>query len=89
MVSAKPPAAREIMRGEGARIEILGRSDPDSWSSTRGPSDIFLDYTAGMSHEDQLAQVRWLARLMDDNFTIRARHFASAGTRWSAISGPR
>ena len=28
------------------------------------------DSTAGMSHEERLAQVRWLARLMDDNFRI-------------------
>jgi hypothetical protein len=28
------------------------------------------DSTSGMSHEERLAQVRWLARLMDDNFRI-------------------
>jgi hypothetical protein len=35
------------------------------------PSVAFLrDLGAGMSHEERLAQVRWLARMMDDNFRI-------------------
>ncbi len=52
-----------------SRVEILSRSEPDPWSR-RAASDYFRDYTAGMSHEERLAQVRWLARLMDDNFRI-------------------
>jgi hypothetical protein len=53
-----------------SRVEILGRSDADPWSRGRSPAEIFRDYTAGMSHEERLAQVRWLARLMDDNFRV-------------------
>jgi Domain of unknown function (DUF4112) len=53
-----------------SRVEILSRSEPDPWSRGRGPAEIFRDYTAGMSHEERLAQVRWLARLMDDNFRV-------------------
>ena len=35
------------------------------------PSVAFLrDLGAGLSHEERLAQVRWLARMMDDNFRI-------------------
>jgi Domain of unknown function (DUF4112) len=52
-----------------SRVEILSPSDPDPWSR-RAASDYFRDYTAGMSHEERLAQVRRLARLMDDNFRI-------------------
>ena len=52
-----------------SRVEILSRSEPDPWS-VRSPADYLRDYTAGMSHEERLAQVRWLARLMDDNFRI-------------------
>ncbi len=52
-----------------SRVEILSPSDPDPWSR-RAASDYFRDYTAGMSHDERLAQVRWLARLMDDNFRI-------------------
>ena len=53
-----------------SRIEILSRFEPDPWSRQRGASDYLRDYTAGMSHEQRLAQVRWLARLMDDNFRV-------------------
>lgn len=53
-----------------SRVEILSRSEPDPWSRGRGAAEIFRDYTAGMSHGERLAQVRWLARLMDDNFRV-------------------
>jgi hypothetical protein len=60
----------EAMEQMSSRVEILSRSDPDPWSQVRGPAEIFRDYTAGMSHEERLAQVRWLATLMDDNFRV-------------------
>jgi hypothetical protein len=53
-----------------SRVEILDRSEPDPWSRGRTPADYFRDYTAGMSHEQRLAQVRWLANLMDDAFRV-------------------
>jgi hypothetical protein len=53
-----------------SRVEILSRTEPDPWSRQRAVSDLIRDYTAGMSHAERLAQVRWLARLMDDNFAI-------------------
>jgi hypothetical protein len=53
-----------------SRVEILSPNEADPWSRARGPADYFRDFTAGMSHEERLAQVRWLARLMDDNFRI-------------------
>ena len=53
-----------------SRVEILSRSEPDPWSRRPAPADYLRQYTAGMSHEERLAQVRWLARLMDDNFRI-------------------
>jgi hypothetical protein len=53
-----------------SRTEILDRSAPDPWSCAGGPADYLRDYTAGMSHEQRLAQVKWLANLMDDAFCI-------------------
>ena len=53
-----------------SRVEILSSGEPDPWSRTRGPADYLRDYTAGMSHEQRLAQVKWLANLMDDAFRI-------------------
>jgi hypothetical protein len=52
------------------RVEILDRSDPDPWSRGRAPAEFLRDLTAGMSHAERLAQVRWLARMLDDSFAI-------------------
>jgi hypothetical protein len=41
-----------------------------SFAGDKTAADFLRDMTAGMSHEERLAQVRWLARLMDDNFRI-------------------
>jgi hypothetical protein len=50
----------------------------------RKASEFLSDLTAGMSHEERLAQVRWLASLMDDRFAV-------PGTRlrfgWDSILG--
>jgi uncharacterized protein DUF4112 len=51
-----------------SRVEILSPSEPDPWS--RAPADYLRDYTQGMSHEQRLAQVKWLANLLDDAFRI-------------------
>jgi hypothetical protein len=32
--------------------------------------DLLATFTEGMTHEERLNQVKWLAELMDDNFTI-------------------
>jgi hypothetical protein len=60
----------EVQEKMSSRVEILERFEPDPWSRRRGPAETFRDYTAGMSHEQRLAQVRSLARLMDDNFRV-------------------
>jgi hypothetical protein len=53
-----------------SRVEILSPSEPDPWSRARGPAEYLRDYTARMSHEERLAQVKWLATMMDDRFRI-------------------
>jgi len=53
-----------------SRVEILSPGEPDPWSRARGPADYLRDYTQGMSHEQRLAQVKWLANLLDDAFRI-------------------
>ena len=45
---------------------------------------MFRDYTAGMSHEQRLAQVRWLARLMDENFVVPG---TSLRFGWDSVLG--
>jgi hypothetical protein len=45
---------------------VFDRSGPWLWDSV----SFVRDLGAGMSHEERLAQVRWLARMMDDSFRI-------------------
>jgi hypothetical protein len=66
------------------RIEILSPGQSDPWSRGRGAAELFRDYTAGMSHEQRLAQVRWLARLMDDNFAVPGTNLRFG---WDSVIG--
>ena len=51
--------------------QTRGWSRAGEWSWEGAPSATFLrDLGAGMSHEERLAQVRWLARMMDDSLRI-------------------
>ena len=67
-----------------SRAEIFGRGGGRSRGSSAAVSDLIRDYTAGMSHEQRLAQVKWLASMMDDNFQV-------PGTRlrfgWDSVLG--
>jgi hypothetical protein len=53
-------------------------------AGTAGASEFIRELTSGMSHEERLAQVQWLARMLDDRFAV-------PGTRirfgWDAILG--
>jgi Domain of unknown function (DUF4112) len=39
-------------------------------TGTRGAADFLRDMTAGMTHQQRLEQVRFIARMMDDRFTV-------------------
>ena len=67
-----------------SRVEILVPSEPDPWSRARGPADYLRDFTTGMSHEQRLAQVRWLATMLDDALRIPGTPLNSVGIRCSA-----
>ena len=62
--------------------QIFGQANP--WARSRGTADYLRDMTSGMTHEERLAQVRWLAGVMDDAFHV-------PGTRlrfgWDSILG--
>jgi hypothetical protein len=64
-----------------SQAEILGRG---TWAAGAVAGTLLRDFGAGMSHEERLAQVRWLAHMLDDNFSI-------PGTRlrfgWDSILG--
>lgn len=48
--------------------QIFGQAD--RWSRSRSGSDFLRNMTSGMTHEERLTQVRWLAGVMDDAFHV-------------------
>jgi hypothetical protein len=52
------------------QAEVFGRSRQGAWALGRTSVEFIRDLTAGMSDEDRLTQVRWLARMMDDRFGV-------------------
>jgi hypothetical protein len=62
--------------------QTFGRTN--AWTQSRAAADYLRNMTSGMTHEERLAQVRWLAGLMDDAFHV-------PGTRlrfgWDTILG--
>jgi hypothetical protein len=65
----------------GSQAEMLGRG---AWAAGAAAGTFLHDFGAGKSHEERLAQVRYLAHMLDDNFSI-------PGTRirfgWDSILG--
>ncbi len=63
---------------------VLGRAGQGAWAGGTAAGAFLRDFSAGMSHEERLAQVRWFARMLDDNFSI-------PGTRirfgWDSVLG--
>jgi hypothetical protein len=55
---------------------------------TRIPGESAVEFlsglTAGMSHEERLAQVQWLARMLDDRFAVPGTNFRFG---WDSILG--
>jgi hypothetical protein len=56
----------------------------NAWTQSRAAADYLRNMTSGMTHQERLAQVRWLAGMMDDAFHV-------PGTRlrfgWDTILG--
>jgi hypothetical protein len=74
----------EVKETMSARADIFGRSGQGVRTSSAAASEFIRELTSGMSHEERLAQVQWLARMLDDRFAV-------PGTRirfgWDAILG--
>ena len=74
----------EVNETMSARADIFPRSGHAARTSSAAASAFLGELTAGMSHAERLAQVQWLARMLDDRFAV-------PGTRirfgWDAILG--
>jgi hypothetical protein len=53
-----------------SQTQASSRAFQDLWEGGAASAAFLRDLGAGMSHEERLAQVRWLARIMDDTFRI-------------------
>ena len=70
--------------GMSTQARLLGRAGERAWAGGTAAGACLREAGAGISHEERLAQVRWLARMLDDNFSI-------PGTRirfgWDSVLG--
>jgi hypothetical protein len=60
----------EVKETMSARAGIFGRSGQGARTSSAAASEFLRELTAGMSHAERLAQVQWLARMLDDRFAL-------------------
>lgn len=67
-----------------SRAEIFGRGWQGAQARSAAASDFIREYTAGMSHEQRLAQVKWLAGMMDDNFWVPGTNLRFG---WDSVLG--
>ena len=49
---------------------VFNQASADPWPQTRAAADYLRNMTSGMTHEERLTQVRWLAGMMDDAFHV-------------------
>ena len=65
---------------ERRRAGARGRAGAGS----RVAADFIGELTAGMTHQKRLDQVRWIARMMDDQFVVPGTNFRFG---WDSIIG--
>ena len=49
---------------------VFGQTGQSAGARNRAAAEFLRDMTAGMSHAERLRQVQWIARMMDDRFTL-------------------
>jgi hypothetical protein len=63
--------------------QIFGQANP--WARSRAAADCLRDMTSGMTHEERLAQVRWLAGVLDHAFQVPGTKLRGAYSARAAI----
>jgi len=64
--------------------QIFGQANP--WARSRAAADYLRDMTSGMTHEERLAQVRWLAGVLDHAFQVPGTKLRFGWIRFLACS---
>jgi hypothetical protein len=74
--------ALEMMRSN------FGRAYAHGGARRKSGTQFSRDYSKELTHEQRLAQVRFMARLMDDQFAVRATNIRfRVGYHCQAVSG--
>ena len=50
--------------------QVFGRAWPYGGTRSKSAAEFWRDYSKGLTHEQRLAQVRFIARMMDDQFRV-------------------
>ena len=50
--------------------QVFGRAWAYGGGTAKSSAEFWRDYSKGLTHEQRLAQVRFIASLMDDRFTL-------------------
>jgi hypothetical protein len=66
--------------------QVFGRAWAYGGARSKSAAEFWRDYSKGLTHEQRLAQVRFIARMMDDQFWCLAPICALASTSCSACS---
>ena len=57
-----------VLQSMSSSEQVFGRAWAYGGASSKSAAEFWRDYSKGLTHEQRLAQVRFIARMMDDQF---------------------
>ena len=75
-----------VLQTMSSSEQVFGRAWAYGGARSKPAAEFWRDYSKGLTHEQRLAQVRFIARMMDDQFRVPGTVCASASTSCSAWS---
>ena len=73
MRGAEPPygaTGMGVLQTMNSSDQVFGRAWAYGGAGSKSASEFWRDYSKGLTHEQRLAQVRFIARMMDDQFRV-------------------
>src|SRR6476469_8203237 len=65
-----------VLQSMSSSEQVFGRAWAYGGASSKSAAEFWRDYSKGLTHEQRLAQVRFIARMMDDQFRVPGTQFA-------------
>ena len=59
-----------VLQSMSSSEQVFGRAWAYGGASSKSAAEFWRDYSKGLTHEQRLAQVRFIARMMDDQFRV-------------------